>query len=328
MKFFKKSVVILLCGYTLFLLIEHVALLYKSDVSLQTPYFNEQGDPTSKPFTCLISYADGDPIDFKNQMGQVHAALNKGFDHFILWQRNHLALGFYEKNRQIWDHKAGAEVGLWKPYIMLKTMDMLPENSLITYMDGPSICIKPIDKFIQMMGKDDILLIENRQDDKGFSTPIREAINRENLERFGLDREEILKKIEIRSCFYIMRNTPRARHFVHQWLSISVRPEVVLRTDFDPKRQHHSAITPFGYPEQDTLFITKELYPQGVKVIPWSEWKGHIINVWRKSNNDSRPAAKEAFSFLPEFSGFHKISHFGYNSAWMVKLRQWIMDLF
>ena len=59
-------------AYGLFLVCEHVTLLYKGDASLQTPYYThmDKGQtPQGKPFVYLISYADGQPIYFKNQMG-------------------------------------------------------------------------------------------------------------------------------------------------------------------------------------------------------------------------------------------------------------------
>lgn len=82
-----KSIVAIALTYGLFLVGEHITLLYKGDASLQTPYYtrmDEGATPQSKPFVYLISYADGPPIYFKNQMGLTHTALNKGFDQFIL----------------------------------------------------------------------------------------------------------------------------------------------------------------------------------------------------------------------------------------------------
>lgn len=321
-----KVLGVAVAGYALFLVGEHVTLLYKEDASLQAPYFHKmvQGEtPHAKPFVTLISYADGDPIYFKNQMGQVHAALNKGFDNFILYRREHLEPDFYTQNKQILDQKRGAGVWLWKPYILCKALERLPENSIVVYTDAPTLFIKPVDKYLTLMGDEDVLLIEMRNDAKGQICTAGETINQENLARYGLDTPEVWAKTEIRTCFYIVRNTPRGRHFAQKWLEISSRPEVLLRTDYDPKNQHHKSVNASGCPEQDTIFMTKELYPDGVITVPWSQWKGNVINVWRKNNADSkaRDANPEWFSFVPEFAGFHKISHFGYNAAWMVWLR-------
>lgn len=327
-----KTLGLLSATYGLFLIGEHITLLYKEDVSLQTPYFQRMPvdqTPQAKPFVTLISYADGHPIYFKNQMGQVHAALNKGFDRFILYRREHLDSNFYIQNKQILDQKRGAGVWLWKPYILCKTLEHLPENSVVVYTDAPTLFIKPVDKYLTLMGDNDVLLVEMRNDAKGQICTAGETINQENLARFGLDTPDVWAKTEIRTCFYIVRNTPRGRHFAQKWLEISSRPEVLLRTDYDPENQHHNSVNASGCPEQDTIFITKELYPEGVKTIPWSEWKGNVINVWRKNNADSkeRQANPEWFSFVPEFAGLHKVSHFGYNATWMVWVRDKIASL-
>ncbi|MES2252278.1 MAG: hypothetical protein V4482_01150 [Pseudomonadota bacterium] len=83
----------------------------------------------------LISYADGHEIFYKNQNFQTFSALNKGIDQFILYRRDMIDPDFYKKNEHILKEKYGVGYWLWKPQIILQTMKMMPEDSIIIYLD-------------------------------------------------------------------------------------------------------------------------------------------------------------------------------------------------
>ena len=79
----------------------------------------------------LISYADGPKVFFKNQNSLVQSAINKGFDGIINYKKSHIDNIFYNKNMDILSDPHGAGLWLWKPYFILKTMEMLPEDAII-----------------------------------------------------------------------------------------------------------------------------------------------------------------------------------------------------
>ena len=310
-------------AYTLFLVGEHVALLYKGDTSFQAPYFHKMADahtPQGKPFTTLISYADGDPIFFKNQMGLTHSALNRGFDQFILWRRAHLEETLYVQNKQILDQKNGAGLWLWKPYIMLKTLEQVPEGSIVVYIDGSFVIKKNVDSLLEGLGEDDVLLLEHATPSKNFKETAIQAISIEILKKFNFDTKEFWHKNVVCTPLVIMRNTQRARDFVGHWLAVSKDPDVMMRTTFAQKSQHPEFNGRYG-PEQDSLFLTAQLYPKGVGYLTLDNLHGILTNVYRKSST-------AWVSCLAEAVGFHQISHFGYNSAWMIWLREKLANLF
>ena len=83
----------------------------------------------------LISYADGPEIYKKNQAGLVQSALNKGFSHFINYRKSQLSQDFKENNKEILSLKKGAGYWLWKPWVILNTLENIPENAIVIYAD-------------------------------------------------------------------------------------------------------------------------------------------------------------------------------------------------
>lgn len=310
-------------AYVLFLVGEHVTLLYKGDTSFQAPYFHKMAQeeaPQQKPFVTLISYADGDPIFFKNQMGLAHSALNRGFDQFVLWRRAHLEETFCIENKEILAQKNGAGLWLWKPYIILKTLEQVPENSVVIYIDGSFVLKKNIDPLLEPLGGQDVLLLEHATPSKNFKETAIQAIPVEILKKFNFDKKETWDKNVVCTPLVIVRNTKRGRDFVAHWVALSKDREVMMRTIVEKKDQHPQFTGRYG-PEQDTLFLAAQLYPNGVGYLNLDNLRGILTNVYRKSHT-------AWISCLAEAAGFHQISYFGYNSAWMVWLREKLSNLF
>ena len=87
------------------------------------------------------------------------SAINNGIDHIMMYKRRDIDPEFYQKNKHILDLPAGDGLWLWKPYFILKTMDIAPEGSLIIYADSPVIFKNPITPFINHLKNHDVLLL-------------------------------------------------------------------------------------------------------------------------------------------------------------------------
>lgn len=293
-----------------YMLGDHLYLLYKSDISIHKNYKREQ--PLKNPHICLVSYADGHPVFFKNQLAQAYSALNKGFTQIYMYQKSHIDADFYHKNKHILDSKVGAGYWLWKPYFLLKTLEAVPENSVVVYADSPVMFIKPIDKFIKLLNVHDVLLLKDGCPRKKNVRKAGHLIKKEALEKFNLNTEEVRQLDNLWSCLVIVKNTPTGRKFVQKWLENCQVAEAVMNEPFDTSNQNPGFLNHAH--DQSVLVITSYQCPQGVHVLDTDDIRHTIKNVHRHPNAESK-------SLLPDILGVYKFSEYGYNSRFMKWVR-------
>ena len=209
---------------------------------------------------------------------------------------------------------------LWKPYIIHKTLERAPENAVVVYLDAAYAVIKDITPLLGPLAAHDVILFHHTTPSKNFKETAADNITFEMLEKYNLNKPEVLQKTTFNGQIIIAKNTPRARAFIKEWLEISKDEVVLLRSTFKPERQLPTFNGRCGV-DQDSLFVAASLYPDGVTFITGDDIRGILTNVYRKPNTAWR-------SCLPDGVGFHKISHFGYNAPWMVWLREKIAWLF
>jgi hypothetical protein len=84
----------------------------------------------------LFSYTRGYVVDYKKQQDELNQL---GLENGMIihayndeWLRS---TDFYQENIEILSEPKGAGYWLWKPYIILKTLEKIPENDIVFYMD-------------------------------------------------------------------------------------------------------------------------------------------------------------------------------------------------
>ena len=181
----------------------------KHDLSLQkasSSNFKEKGP------IYLITYGDG-PAYISNEKVLAESALNNCVDVIYMYRNTHLDEAFVAKNKAILDAKKGAGYWLWKPYIVLKTLQQIPENSLMIYLDSGVKIINPLDRFVNKLGDADIMLVSN----VGLN---KEYTKRDLFKIMNMDNEAARETKQLNGAMFMMRNTARAREFVQKWLDI------------------------------------------------------------------------------------------------------------
>lgn len=191
---------------------------------------------------------------------------------------------------------------------------------MVVYLDGAYAVIKHIDPLLAHLAAHDVVLFQHATPSTNFKETAADSIPFEILEKYNLNKPDVLQKTSFNTQIVIAKNTPRARAFIKKWLDISKDEVVLMRSTFKPERQLPAFNGRYG-PEQDSLFVAASLYPDGVTFITGDDIRGIVTNVYRKPDTAWR-------SCLPEGVGFHKISHFGYNAPWMVWLREKIAWFF
>lgn len=227
------------------------------DLSLQKPVF-----PPHDFAGCvwLVSYADGPEVYFANQNFLAQTAINKGIDFVLMYRRSNIAPDFYQANRAILEQPRGVGYWLWKPYFILKTLEMAPEGDIVVYMDVGMFIKESIIPLLQYTKVADRVFVQNHHVNRGY-------IKRDTVVLMGSD-DSVLDKPQLEAAVIIIKNTQNSRDFVKQWLilcqnarTLTDQPsEIKEYPDFKDHR-HDQAIL--------SLLYLKN--PEGAHVIPNAE---------------------------------------------------------
>jgi len=217
--------------------------ILSKDISLEpilpkaNPDFNAQNF-LSRSGVYLISYADGPEVYFKNQNALAASALNKGIDFILNYRRSHLDPQFVKQYASILNQKIGAGYWLWKPWIILKTLETIPENEILIYADSGLIFRNPITPLIELANQHDIILFEY-DPKKYWGKPIN-ITKREIFIELDCDTEKCHTGSHVWAGLLVLRNTKKSRDFIKNWLNTCCN-EKLLTDVFDPHVQQHAA---------------------------------------------------------------------------------------
>ncbi len=191
---------------------------------IANPDFNAKEKLYSKG-VYLISYASGNEVFFQNQNALAQSALNRGFDFTFNYRKSHIDKGFYEKNKEILDDKIGGGYWLWKPYVILKTMEEAPEGSIIVYADSGSIFTGSIMPILKHLEKCDGILYRYSEDAFATTDKIIDPQVAEELK--AAEYPDFKTKKHLWAGFIVLRNCAATREFVKQWLELCTNPNFI-----------------------------------------------------------------------------------------------------
>ncbi len=222
-------------GKTVFILVNILALfcivkLYKYTLynNALIEVFAASDVSIHKPITCnipinsniwLISYADGENY-IANQNGLLASSINKCIDFTKAYRKKHISPAYFEAHKSILSQKRGAGYWLWKPYLILKTLNEIPENDVLFYIDAGVLINIPIDTLIGQLLKKDIMIF-----DQGWQN--KELTKRLLFQMMDMDFEETWNANHLQANVLLIKNTPFARNFIAEWLYWAEKPEAI-----------------------------------------------------------------------------------------------------
>lgn len=181
-----------------------VAPVYKSSVQLPPVY--------------VISYADGDDVFQQNQNTLALSAINRGIDHIILYRRQHIDPFFLKKNKNLLGEKRGAGLWLWKPYFILKTLEGMPPNALLLYLDAGYVMSDSIEALVGKLKDKDILLIKDDLDIMAPPRLVFQYATRYAQQQMQCPDRAFYETETIMAASLLLKNTPFTRKFIKEWL--------------------------------------------------------------------------------------------------------------
>lgn len=169
----------------------------------------------------LVSYAAGHEVFYQNQHALVQSALNRGVDFFLNYRQSLIDKKFYEKNKEVLNEKAGAGYWLWKPYVILKTLEQMPENAVLVYADTGVIftsSLMPIIKHTEQY--DGVFYVCEPE----IFLPLSKSTDIQVAKETGFSAMAEYEKFpQLWAGFMIFKNTPLSRSFVKKWLDMCLK---------------------------------------------------------------------------------------------------------
>ena len=224
-KFFKKILIVfaicygcLQLSYTLF------------DISTRPidPIANPDFGAKEKLFhdgVYLVSYADGHEVYFQNQHALAQSAINRGVDFTINYRRSHIDKEFYTKHQALLDEKSGSGYWLWKPYVILKTMEIAPEGSIIIYTDAGAIFTGSLMPILKHLENHDGIFYRYAREIYGT---LKTSMDAQVAAELGVtDHPDFNIKPQLWAGFMVFRNCAATRKFVKDWLELCTQSNFV-----------------------------------------------------------------------------------------------------
>lgn len=299
----KVSFVLVLMLLLLMMIVFYVSMQSR-DLSLQPVT-----KATSNAPVYLVSYADSADIFFQNRNAMNQSAINKGFDFIFNYRKEFLAPSFVAEYADVFANKRGAGYWIWKPWIILHTLEQIPENSILVYGDSNTLFKRPIVDLISVAQKHDIILLQHPNLSRDQEAQLT------TLEKLNCNTTECRKGPNVVACFMVLRNTPTTRQFIAEWLENCKNREVFLRDDREsPELKEHLY-------DQPILGIMAYHHRDKVKLLEYTFIRDNYISTaYRK------PGLYEFYTQDAEIYKYSLLGRLEYklsNTAPLVKLREY-----
>jgi hypothetical protein len=169
-----------------------------------------------------ISFAHGRYLKSQENC-QMTAVQNAKFDDSIKYGISDIESSFFQKNNYILSCARGAGYWLWKPYLILKTLNNLSENDILVYSDSGISFVKSFfEELLPVEQPEDNGIISTGKCGKNSSFTKRDAFVLMNC-----DNLEYTSSSQITASLIYIRKKKNTISFVEEWLNFCQDPRVI-----------------------------------------------------------------------------------------------------
>lgn len=240
----------------------------------------EAPEPTGRPPVFLVTYAAGGEQYFRNQNAVNQFAVNKGIDFILNYRKSHIDVKFFDKNREIFNEKVGAGMWVWKPYVILRTLESAPEGSIVLYLDSAFKIRKPVPRFLDQLGDKDIMLVQDQDRLNGA------YVKGDTFHLMNCMEDSCRQSSHIWSALIVIRNSPQSRKIIKQWLEACENIEILSGTgmkyvpNFPEYKWHHY--------DQSVLSLVYYKNRDAIKLVRYDDVDKYFIWFHRKAGRHSQ----------------------------------------
>lgn len=149
--------------------------------------------------------------------------MNKGITGSIQYSRQDLDEDFVSAYNEILSLPRGAGYWVWKPHIILKTLDMIAENDILIYLDSGYCINKDLRPLLQDLETHDMLV-------KHLALRNGPWTKRDLMILENVDTPAFRKKKTLEANFIAMRNTAFTKQLITNWMTMMKDPRKVTDT--------------------------------------------------------------------------------------------------
>ncbi len=202
-----------------------------------------------------ISYSDKN-YSMSKKLNLITAKYIGKADCIIAYSPDDLDVDFRRNNSDILSRQRGAGYWIWKPYILLKTLEKVNDGDYVIYTDAGLIYVDHISKIIELMNdeKQDIFL------SMGIA-PCRDWVKRDAFVLMGCDCDEAYDSIMVSGGYVVLKKSRRSEIFCKEWLRYSKDRRII--TD-DPNECGKENLYGFKKHRHDQAILSLMAYKYGI----------------------------------------------------------------
>lgn len=180
---------------------------------------------------CSLNFADRHFLD--QQRRNTETALRTGeVDHVFAYSPFDLEDSFRRRHEGILSQPRGAGYWLWKPYLVRRTLDLLPPGAFLFYCDAGAFFVRSLRHLERFCLRRDLWLLP-------FDLPFVEEqyTKAEAFRILGCDGPAFRESPQILASFFLVRNVEEARGFFDEYLRYAQDPLCLTDLLEEPQRE-------------------------------------------------------------------------------------------
>lgn len=233
-------------------------------------YLGHEGDIKMKVYLC--NYATP---NFEKSQDRLNNSASEYVDKIYSWSPKWLKdLGYYEKNKALFDNKKGGGFYAWKPCVVYETLRIMKDGDILFYCDSGIEILRDINDLIHKFDKD-FFFFKNPTKGKNFT-------KRDCFISMECDNKKAYDSNHVVAGFIGIRKSKDTMEFIEQWMNICQVPHLIN----DDKSGMAEELKSFIQHTHDQSILSLLVFKNNIKSYPITVNKGSSLFYLK---GDSRP---------------------------------------
>lgn len=149
-----------------------------------------------------------------------------GADRVIGYSERDIDKEYIEKNKHIWIRERGGGYWIWKPYIILKTLDLIGEDDVLLYCDAGTVFVNSIRLLKSTMDAQQVDIMPFQ-----LLAPEKQWTKRDAFILMECDSPEYTETSQILSGYILMRKNERVKKLFSEFLEYAQDERIITDND-------------------------------------------------------------------------------------------------